>query len=131
MANKKAFRSVSGRKYISLSKLLTAVVTLILAVGVMGACSAQTKKAAAVQTKNTTVKEDHNTPMPDNSVMVIPADKPTTTIETSTGSYMDRAISSYVYQQKTKKAVAADSTVNKKTVVVTDKYVSPIDQEKP
>lgn len=134
MANKKAFRSIADRKYISLSKPLTAVVTLILTVGVMGTCSAQTKKAATAQTKNTTVKDDRNTPMPDNNAMVIPADKQSATTnnaETPTESYMERAISNYVYQQKTKKAGAADSTANKKTVVVTDKYVSPVDQEKP
>jgi hypothetical protein len=132
MAIKKAYRSITDCKHILSSKLLTAVVALILTVGILGTCSAQTKKAAAVQIKNTTVKDDHNTPMPDNNAMVIPVDKQSATTnnaETPTESYMDRAISNYVYQQKTKKAVAADSTANKKTVVVTTMYVSPADKK--
>ncbi|MES2429137.1 MAG: hypothetical protein V4560_19300 [Bacteroidota bacterium] len=132
MANKKAYRSIADRKYISLSKLLTAVVTLVLMVGVIGTCSAQTKKAAAAQTKNTTVKDDHNTPMPDNNAMVIPVDKLTTTentTESSTGSYMDKAISNYVYQQKAKKASVADSATIKKTNAVAVKVISPADKK--
>jgi len=121
------------RKYISLLKFLAAILTLIVMIGITNTCSAQTKKVTTTQTKTTAVKEDHNTPMPDNTSMVIPADKQSTatnTTETSEGSYMDRAISNYVYQQKAKKAVI-DSAATKNTSAITGKNVPPADKEKP
>lgn len=121
----------TDRKYISASKFIAAIVALIVIAGLTNTCSAQTKKVAVTQTKTTTVKEDHNTPMPDNTAMVIPADKTSnTTTETSTESYMDRAISNYVYQQKAKKAVV-DSAATKNTSAISGKNVSPADKEKP